>query len=403
VAVQAATAAFERVISVMEHFAGLAAPAVMFEFIRSLRDLTATVGSAFVPFFNSMIGITRTVAGALYPAMQKLTPFFGVLADVVASRLVPAAEIFASLLKVVAPVLRVFSDVFRAFVPVVNLSVSLIRGLLAPLTGLLSILSVLLSPVFKLFELFGTLATALIPLGPLWDAIGVAMQGLADIIDALLKPFNDLIDAVREDVEAVFEVLGGIFKATVVTLADFIKALIPAFTLKPLIDGLRTAVVHVISALAVFAVKLANLFGFTNFGANLIKALTPNKEFVTAGPVNPAIKGIEDIAKDLALASAIAVGGGGEKTKTQEDLLADVIAAIKAADGGQATGFTTLDKAIGDLTEVVTKVKTVLEQLEQRYDQASHAISAAASGAGVAVASGVVGAAANFPRKLLGI
>lgn len=65
-AVTAATQTFEKVVSVMQSFAEVAAPAVIAEFNRALKDLQATVGTAFVPFFEVMIGITRQIAAELY-------------------------------------------------------------------------------------------------------------------------------------------------------------------------------------------------------------------------------------------------------------------------------------------------------------------------------------------------
>jgi len=124
---------FERLTGVMSQFAEVASPSIMFEFNRALKDLQATVGQAFTPFFAAMIGITRQVAGELYPAMLALQPTFAAMAEVVGDILVPVANLFGSVLQTMIPVFKFWGDVVKtvaglllaAFSPFITLFTSL--------------------------------------------------------------------------------------------------------------------------------------------------------------------------------------------------------------------------------------------------------------------------------------
>jgi phage-related protein len=315
----AAAAGMEQLISVMKGYAGAAAPAVIFEFNRALRDLSATVGTAFVSFFDAMIGITRQVAGALYPAMQRLTPAFTALAQLVGAVVLPIADLVADILSTLAPILRLLVDV---------------------LTGTQIIFNALLLPLRLMQEVMGEVLSA-------------------------LDPFLELIEAMNTELGAVLEAVTAVFKAAIATVFDFIKALFAGFSLKGVMDGLRSATQKVIEGLAVFAVKLANLFGATGFADNLIKALSP-QPFAASQPAGAGITGIEQIAKTLESASAVAVGASGAADKGFN--LGDVVKAIQDAQAAGNDWRTALKGWIDDAAKVIAAA--VRKELPHPYDAA---------------------------------
>ena len=356
-AVSAATQGFERIVGVMSSFAEVAAPGVMFEFNRALKDLQATVGTAFVPFFSAMIGITRAVAGELYPAMLALRPVFSALAGVVGAVLVPVANLFGTVLQALMPF-------FNALLAPLGVLTSLFGFLLAPigaaLTAIGSLVSVFqtaLTPVFKLIDLFVQLTAAFNPAMILLQGLSMILGGVASMFAALtavLDPVFVVLQYVADEFAVVGQLLGAVFGAAIQVIVDAFTALLPKIDIGDALQAIHSAFLTLGKALIQFAVWLAGLFGQKNFGQQIHDQLqkasgAANKPHAVAAPENVHTANLDSIGKDMASASARAVGTGGEpKEKTQGQLLEELSKVALETKSESAINFDGLKQQIKD-------------------------------------------------------
>lgn len=332
VAVGAATQAFERIVGVMAQFAEAASPATMGEFNRSMKDLQATIGTAFVPFFSALTSITRQVAGELFPAMQALQPAFSALAGIVGAILVPVANVFGSVIQSLTPFMKLLDlavQLWSAFNPVTIL----LQGLVTVLGGVTQVFSALM---------------------------------------AVLDPIFEVMQAVADEFRAIGTLLSSLFSAAVKTAVDMLLALIPKLDLSDVLTTVHNAFITVAKSVIQFALQVASLFGNTDFKKNLIASLEAarggQKPYVTAAPQNVSTNGLESIGKQMSVAAASAIGAGGTPAKKDTtDLVGELLAEVKAANGQQASGFDDLKKQFVDvvtdlpskLAEKVLKVNVV--------------------------------------------
>ncbi len=407
-AAQQAAQVFERVIGVMAQFAEVAAPGVMYEFNRALKDLQATVGTAFVPFFQAMIQITRQVAGELFPAMQALRPVFSALANVVGAVVVPVAKAFGEILTALMPFFTSLTVVLRSVIAVAGALLAPVVSLLKVVASLGSIWETLLAPLARLVAVAARLWEAFNPVVLILKGLATVLGGVAQIFAAVLDvfdPFIRVLEEVADDVDAVFAAVGAIFEAVIATLVEFIKALLPTFDLKNVMTALRDVTLQVIKALALFAVQVAKIFGL-DIRANLIKAfegLQQNKPFAVAAPENVRTANLESIAKDLDVAAARAVGVGGPGAEKKFDFK-DIVEALKNGQDAQS-GWTddikalvretvtdAADKIVKKLNETLkVSLEKVTSEIRNIYEQTTDSIPGAKSAkdAGTAIGLGL--------------
>lgn len=97
-------------VSSVEWFVAAISPSTMLAFNQALRDVSATVGSAFTGAFQIFADAAREVGGALLPAMQKLAPVVNTLANAVATHLTAGVRVVAAALEALAPVLNLVAE-----------------------------------------------------------------------------------------------------------------------------------------------------------------------------------------------------------------------------------------------------------------------------------------------------
>jgi len=163
--VGAALAPLTSFVASVEAFVGAVSPGTMISFNLELKNLMATIGTAFAPMIEVFTAMVNRISGALLPAMEALAPVLELIAEVISSVLSTAIYILAqyvtALLKFLEPVVTLF------------------RELLAPLDAL--------------YKVFAAIQTELFSM--VMEIIGEAL-GLSDI-------FKDLTDAVKDAVRQV--------------------------------------------------------------------------------------------------------------------------------------------------------------------------------------------------------
>lgn len=109
-----AQSAFQAVTSAITPFVTALSPVSLEVFGEAIRDLQATVGSAFQDIFPIFTGVVRQISDTIAPLMDTLRPIFtdlaGVLGNLLAVQVRTLAEIFASLvplLQFLMPIVQV--------------------------------------------------------------------------------------------------------------------------------------------------------------------------------------------------------------------------------------------------------------------------------------------------------
>lgn len=91
-------------------FVAALAPSIALEFSQALRDLSATIGSAFTGALNVLSSFVREIGGVLMPVMQRLEPVFRTFANVFGNQLLGAVKLVAAVLDALVPILQAWAD-----------------------------------------------------------------------------------------------------------------------------------------------------------------------------------------------------------------------------------------------------------------------------------------------------
>ena len=115
--------AFEAAVGPLRKFVEAISPGQVQVFNLAMRDLNATIGSAFLPVMQVMTEGVRRAASLLTPAVDALAPAFRSLSEALLSFMMPAVQTTAHALKSMAPLVEGIGQalhVFGDFLGVIN-------------------------------------------------------------------------------------------------------------------------------------------------------------------------------------------------------------------------------------------------------------------------------------------
>jgi hypothetical protein len=287
--------AVQDTIGKLRGFVEALAPATMQAFDKAMRDLQATVGTAFEGVFEILTDVIRQVAGIILPVMEQLRPIIDQLVQSIAGILIPIVKVLATVFEALLPVLRIITTVIDVLMSVLKPVIAVVQMVATVLGFLLSMLEVALSPVIEILKVFG---------------------------------------AVMDSIGQVMDVVATVLRTVVQTVQQFIQSLMAVSPLKFILDALMAATKKVIEIFLVAVAYIAKAIGALGFIDNLISNLRP-RDGATAAAQNVSIKSIEQIAKDVSVAAAGASGSG--RGRTQEDMMADVVRSLEDIRAGRNT------------------------------------------------------------------
>jgi hypothetical protein len=328
--------ALEQLLGKLGGFVEALQPSTMLVFNDMLRNLTATVGQAFAPLFQTLAPAIMQAANLISPAMQALAPIVQKIADIFASALGPRVEFLSTLIQALLPVIQVLADVWgmmeQATRPILNIFIVLAQALGA----LVQIVVAALQPALEAFNvLMMLLQPALLGIQVVAMMLNAALQILLvpfQILSEVMKVFEGIISGVMDVFNAISDVLKilmTVFNTVVQTIMAFIKSLFAGMNLRSVFEGIINVIRKVTEAFLVFIAQLAMALGATDFVRNLINNLRP--QGAVAAMQNVQIQGFEAIARDLATAAAGAQGTAGNR---QEDQMNAVIARLERIQSG---------------------------------------------------------------------
>lgn len=295
--VAVAAGLIEKEFKKLEGFVKLFNPAVITIFQQALDNLGATIGRGFVPLFQDLTEVVRQYAAILAPVISQLAPIVKQLSDIFSNILIGVLTQLGNVLKTLLPTFAQLGTWFQ-FIAVV--AANLFNSFSLILRALLLFGQVL-------FELSG---------------MGLVLRALTKIIEAINQAFTIL--------DAAFDILEIVINTVMDSLIAMITSIIPV---KEIMAALTQAIQFVIRNMYVFAVMLAKLAGLDGVVAALIDSIDKkaNAKGDTAAQT-PQLKGLEQLAKDLALASATAGGAaGGNGVKNQQEFWAKTLEEMKNA------------------------------------------------------------------------
>lgn len=305
--------------------------------------------------------------------MKALAPLFAQLGQMAGSILVPAATMLASVIDSLTPLFKSLMEGVRILTTVWLTEFKAVAGIFSEIGGLFSIFSALMSPLQKLFEVVMTLATAMNPFPAIMSAVGAVFAAVGEMIQGVMDPILGVMDEVALDLKTIFDVIGEVFHAVVQTLIEFVKSLMPAFNLKGVMDTLRAATLKVIEAITLFAARISKMFGNNGFIDNLIAGLQGKKDYAHAAPTNVGEMDVAGIARQMALASALAVGHGSDVQENKIDL-SNVVNELQNVKNGTDTGFAGLKTSLDAVVTAINNVKALIPQPPSVYDIAKHGV-----------------------------
>ncbi len=136
----------------------------MVAFQQAMRDVNATIGSAFIGVVNVFASVAREVGGVLLPLMRQLTPIMNALGNALGTTLVAVVRVVVAAFQTVVPVLDVLAAGANEFA---------------------KILSDVLGLVTAVVKTFGAALLGVLGANP--DGFKDAFKGIADAIRTAIK------------------------------------------------------------------------------------------------------------------------------------------------------------------------------------------------------------------------
>lgn len=282
VALDAATDQFHKIVEYVRLFN----PAIVNRLNIAIDDAGATLGRAFVPVVQMATDLVRqgvtslaAVMGELIPLVRELTTSLG--------------EVISRVLISMGSVLKSVIDTFSAFRDVIVIVVEAISYIGQVFGGLLRALLLVMRVLYEITGM-GTIVRDLV--------------GLFEILAEAMRIF----DAAITIVEIVFTTIGQALAGLFGTLES------PMKKLKEVVD-------YTIRGMFVLSAVLAKFAGMDSLVDNLIAYAEGQTKKGDKAAQTPAMKTIEQIAKDMAMAAAVAMGNAGSSAMTQEKFWAETV------------------------------------------------------------------------------
>ncbi len=209
--------AFNQLTSQISSFVSALNPALMEQFGRVIRDLQATLGVAFEPLMQAATGIAREFGSMLLPAMEALRPIVTQLAGTFMLLAKTYTTYISGLLSALKPLMQVIAELAAAFQP------------------LLTLVYVFLEIIIKLVMLgmtpmllaFRALAAVMSIMEPYFTLLGVQMQALMAIVEAVVGAIGGWIASmfggdVKDVMNTLKSMLGGLAKMVILTTAKLL-------------------------------------------------------------------------------------------------------------------------------------------------------------------------------------
>lgn len=266
-------AAIESMIEVMSVWVAALQPGLIARFNQSLRDLEATLGVAFTGVFDQGINFFAALAAVVLPLMQALKPVIDQLTDTIIKGLVGG---------------------IRSILPIFDVLISVFR----PLTTVFGLLESVLSGIVGIFGLLMQVGVAPLVAG-------------FTLLNAALGPIIKLFTAVFDGLAQLFQTFSTIFRVVMDTITSAFDFTYLQDTIKSVTDAFK----ELSSMVILVAAKFALMVGATEFVAKLRDALSGTGE-KAAGQLS--IKSLEQIGKDMALASVNAAGSTMEDATNRD-------------------------------------------------------------------------------------
>lgn len=258
-----------------------------------------------------------------------------------------------------------------AFTQVINnLSATMGEALLPILNALtdgLAMFAGFLQPVTRLLgDSFGKLAQVIVE--AVVSAFGL-LAGVVRLLIVLGKPLGDIAMAFVQGLQELWDTLAVILTALADTLADLVEMFLDFIQFKSLLKLINDVFRELAKTILMVIATLALWLGALGFIDNMIKALTPGGGAQAAGQTS--IKGVQDIAKDMALNAAMA--GGSTAENEQRKWREETAAMLKEIrDSRPPRDFNEMIMRVGGIVEKqLTKIGGFFETFwNNLYDRA---------------------------------
>lgn len=130
-ALNQARQALLNVVGTVTQFVDAIAPSVVFELNQAFRDLSATIGSAFISVVQVAASVVRELGGVLLPVLQQFTPIIATAANAVGNLFISVVRLLVAPLQLLVPLLDIFvaatAEVDKVLTDLVTIATAVVR------------------------------------------------------------------------------------------------------------------------------------------------------------------------------------------------------------------------------------------------------------------------------------
>lgn len=221
-------------------------------FIQQIRDilpaflpilsLFTSVKDAFFAFLVPLIQVAGTIANALLPVIQELTPLFKQLGEFIGGLML---EAFAALQPILPILVTAVQALFNAFAPLIPLVGTLLTPIIEALIPIIETLAPIIGEVARILA----------------DVFGQALTLVAPLLVDLVKIVAEIVKQIAPFIPQLVEVAGLLIGALSGALIEVVRALLPMLPLLgDLIVELLPVLIPLVEKVAAAIVLLTPLF-----------------------------------------------------------------------------------------------------------------------------------------------
>jgi hypothetical protein len=356
---QMAVGAFQQAAGAMRPFVEAFSPSAILMFDAAMRDLSAVIGSAVLPFFNLLTGALRSFASILLPAVQEMAPVIDQIAGVFGELLAGAMDQIEMLMEPVKAIVELFAVLLDVLKPVMKLFQAINQVLFAYVGLLVNnaavILGLLLQALKPILDIMGAMA-------PIWKALSVIIAGITN--------------AIKVWAQSLSLAWGGDF---VETFTDAMQQLAKAAILA--------------------AAALAKMLGLEGFVEGMKRALGGERRGAAgfAAPQDARVQtDIQAFARQMAEAAAVATTPGADTKSEEQKWRESTLEALKT--------LKTPEEFWKAAEEPLTRILLAVQKAagEKVYEAAKPAVTEATSIAADVAVSGIPGGIARSVARRVG-
>lgn len=218
-AVSSVVSSFMKIVAVVNTFVAAFNPALVQQFMLTIKDLIAVVGAGLQPITTAFTLLARQLADQLVPIIQQMAPYFSKVGEALIRGITPLIGAMTEFYGAMMPLIQEFgpvvaelagrlgnvaAEIMKALTPIIGIVLELVMPLADLMGGLLDILVPVIQILGTLIGAVGSLVGEIMDyVAPAFRIISNGFTMVADVLQGFADAVSKVIDFIMDKVDMV--------------------------------------------------------------------------------------------------------------------------------------------------------------------------------------------------------